>query len=85
MQIEVMIKQKNFEEAVARKNLTYIDLAEKLGINRIYLSNVKNGKLPGFNPSAKLRQRMLDVLGVQFDDIFAISNAGKKGKGKKAR
>lgn len=85
MQIEVMIKQKNFEEAVARKNFTYADLAGQLGINRIYLSNIKNSKLPGFRPSAKLRQKMLDILGVQFDEIFEIVDTTKKGRKKHKR
>lgn len=74
MKTYVFIKERAFEKAVARANLTYLELADKLDINRIYLSNVKNGKLPEFRPSGKLREKMLTVLGVKFDDIFKIKN-----------
>lgn len=74
MKIEVQIREKEFEEAVARKNLTMTALAERLEINRVYLSNIKNSRLGSFRPSAKLRERILEVLGVQFDDVFKIIN-----------
>jgi len=78
MKIEVQVKQKEFETAVARKNITYLKLADKLNINRIYLSNIKNGKLTAFKPSGKLREKILKVLGVEFDDIFEIKNHEKE-------
>ena len=82
MEIEVQIKQKPFEEAVARTNVTYVELAEKLGVNRIYLSNVKNVKLPQFKPSGHLRKKLMEVLNVEFDEIFEVVN-NKKSRAKK--
>ena len=78
MEIEVQVKQKEFEVAVARKNMTYLEVAKVLKINRIYLSNIKNGKLSAFKPSGKLRKKIMKVLDVKFDDIFEIKNHEKK-------
>ena len=72
MEIKVFIKQKAFEEAVVRSNMTYLQLAKKLKINRIYLSNIKNEKCPDFRPSANLRKKLMDVLDVEFDTIFKV-------------
>ena len=72
MEVKVFIKQKPFEEAVVRTNLTYLQLAKKLKINRIYLSNIKNEKLVDFRPSAGLRKKLMDILGVEFDEIFKV-------------
>ena len=75
MQITVHIKEQEFEKAVARKNLTYERLADMLDVNRGYLSNIKNEKLIQYNPSAKLRQKVMEILGVEFDDIFVVKEA----------
>jgi hypothetical protein len=90
MKTQVHIKQKEFEELVMRRGFSYKDLAEKhLDCSRIYLSNLKNENAPDFRPSGKLRERMLKVLGCQFDDIFLIKQVedngavGAKVKGKK--
>jgi transcriptional regulator with XRE-family HTH domain len=80
MKVKVQIKQKEFEEAVVRANMTYLQLAKKLKINRIYLSNIKNDKFPEFRPSAKLRIKLMEILKVEFDDIFKISKSAKNGK-----
>ena len=75
MQITVHIKEQEFEKVVARKNLTYEKLAHMLDVNRGYLSNIKNEKLIQYNPSAKLRQKVMEILGVEFDDIFVVKEA----------
>jgi len=78
MKVEVQIKEQALDEMVARRNMTYADLAKKLGVNRIYLSNIKNNRLPSFRPSAKLRQKLMDTLGVQFDEVFDVITPKKK-------
>jgi len=85
MEVRVQIKQRAFEEAVARANLTYIEVAKMLGINRIYLSNLKNEKFPEFRPSGKLRENILKLFNdrnveTEFDDIFKITKNGRNGK-----
>ena len=55
-----------------RRNLTQNQLAGLLGLTSGYLSQVINGVK---SPSAALRQRMQDVLGVEFDDLFETVEA----------
>ena len=52
-----------------RRNLTQNQLAVLLGLTSGYLSQVINGVK---SPSAALRQRMQDVLGAEFDDLFEM-------------
>ena len=70
--MRVAIKQKNFETAVLRKNLTYKDLAEKLGVSKVYLSSIKNETLPNFRPSAEIREKLMKILDKKFDYLFKI-------------
>jgi len=72
MRTKVKIKEREFEVLVARANLNYLQLAEKCGVNKVYLSNVKNENLPHCRPSAKLRDKLVEILNVKFDDIFEI-------------
>ena len=83
MGTQVHIKQREFEEASIRRGLTYKELAEKLGISRIYLSNLKNVKCPNFRPSGALRERLMKELNCKFDDIFEIKQVVGNGKLKK--
>jgi len=76
MEVYAKMKKKEFEQALLRSNMTMIEVASECGINRIYLSNIKNSKATE-RPSGKLRKRILDVLNehgaeVRFDDIFEI-------------
>ena len=72
MSVRVKVKQKDFERCVAQKNMSYSNLAENLGISRTYLSNIKNEKVLVHTPSARLRKRILEELGVEFDEIFEV-------------
>lgn len=71
----VYIKKERFEELLARKNLNQDDFAKVLGINRAYLSTLKDPEKYDLSPSPDLRERMLKALEVQFDDIFFIKNS----------
>jgi len=79
MRTQVHIKQRLFEELAVRKGLTYKELAVKLGISRIYLSNLKNEKCLNFRPSGALRERIMKELNCKFDDIFEIKQVNGNG------
>ena len=72
MKLKVYIRQRPFEEAVARKGLSYKDFAKRLRISRIYLSNLKSEKSPDYRPSGELREKIMKILGVIFDEIFVM-------------
>lgn len=71
----VYIKKERFEEILARKNLNQDDFAKMLGINRTYLSTLKEPEKYDLSPGPDLRERMLKILEVKFDDIFFIQNS----------
>ena len=72
MKLEIHLKEKEFEEAVAKKNISYSELAKKVGISRVYLSNIKRENDKRFRASPHLRQRLIEFLGVEFADIFKM-------------
>jgi DNA-binding XRE family transcriptional regulator len=73
MKTVVRIKQKEFEAIAMRMNLTYKKLAERIGISRVYLSQIKNEKYRSYYPSGQLRTKILKLLRCKFDDIFEIT------------
>lgn len=54
---------------MARQNISQNELAKKLGITSGYMSQLVCGTR---YPSPKVRQRILDVLDMDFDDVFLI-------------
>ena len=82
---QVKIKEKAFESAVIRKNLTYKELAKRLGITKVYLSNLKSDKAPMYCPSGTLRKKILKELDVSFDKIFEIKDIRNNEKTRKLR
>ena len=74
----VFIKPEPFDLAVKRMNFQYTVLAKRLGITRTYLTILRQGRKTDNHPSAPLRQRMLKVLKVKFDDIFEIVTIDKQ-------
>lgn len=74
MRTVVRIKQKEFQALVQRLNLkSYKALAEKLGISRVYLSQIKNEKHQNYYPSGQLRTKILKLLQCKFDDVFQVT------------
>jgi len=70
MMIKVLIKQREFEKLLARKNKSQNWLAMRLGISSGYMSQLMQGSRC---PSPELRARILKVFGGQsFDDIFRL-------------
>lgn len=79
--VRVSLNRQVLEIAVVRRNISQNGLAQKLGISKSYLSLVVTGKR---EPSAAMRQRILDYLrDYTFDDLFVIE-AGEDGDGSKA-
>jgi len=70
----VYLKKQNFEEILARKNLSQEEFARILDITCSYLSMLKDPEKYDFGPSPELRENMLKTLEVGFDDIFFIQN-----------
>jgi len=81
---QVHIKQRVFEAAVLKLDISYGELADRLGIHRAYLSNIKNEKLKDFRPSRELRKKICEVLGVKPEKLFVIKTAKKPKRKKKA-
>ena len=79
--VRVSLNRQVLEIAIVRRNISQNGLAQKLGISKSYLSLVVTGKR---EPSAAMRQRLLDYLrDYTFDDLFVIE-AGEDGDGSKA-
>lgn len=70
----VFLRRQQFEELVARKNISLEDLAKILGVTRPYLSMLKDPQKYNFSPSPDLREKMLKFFNCKFDDIFFIQS-----------
>ena len=55
-----------------RLNMTKNELASRCGLSTGYLSQLLNGKR---NPSPATRQRLQEVLGAEFDELFIVEEA----------
>lgn len=58
-------------------SLTQEKLARKVGISRIYLSELENGRKN--NPSTKTLQKIAKALGVSVTELFNELNTGATG------
>ena len=66
--MRVRLKLDGLHELIARSNLSQNHWAMKLGLSRGHWSDIVNGKHP--YPSAKTRERMVEVFGVEVQDLF---------------
>lgn len=67
--VTVRLKAAELETALARRNLTKTAFAHLAGLHRTHLSDLLAGRV---SPGPRTRQRLLDVLGGDFDEIFEI-------------
>lgn len=81
--MSVYIKKQEFENLLAKRNLAQDDFAKILGVTREYISMLKDPAKYDNSPSPELREKMLKVLVVTFDDIFFIQNFRFSGNGQK--
>jgi putative transcriptional regulator len=65
-----MFKIKHIRE---RNGITQEKLAEKVGISRIYLNELENGRKK--NPSFKLLEKIAKALEVKISDLFEDESA----------
>ena len=71
--LKVLVRQREVERFLTRRNLSQNAFAERLGISSGYISQLMRGER---YPLAELRARILRSLrGVSFDDIFEIVDA----------
>ena len=67
--IRVRVNQDAVQVAMAKRNMSQNMLAIRAGISSGYISQLMCGTR---YPSPRVRQKILDVLGMDFDDIFII-------------
>jgi predicted permease len=68
--MRVRLNQQRLLAHLAQSRLSQNHWALKLGISRGHWSEIVNGKHP--YPSPKTRERMLEVLGLPFDELFEV-------------
>ncbi len=67
--MRVRVKRAAIEMALVRRNWTKTALAGLAGLHRTHLSDLLSGRT---SPGPRTRQRILDLLGGEFDDFFEI-------------
>lgn len=68
--LKVLIKQREVERFLTKRNLSQNAFAERLGISSGYMSQLMRGSR---YPSAELRAKILRSLkNINFDDVFQI-------------
>jgi len=67
--MRVRLKRVAVEAALVRRNWTKTALARLAGLHRTHLSDLLSGRT---SPGPHTRQRILDILGGEFDDFFEI-------------
>ena len=68
--MRVRLKLDRLHDLMARSNLSQNHWAIKIGMSRGHWSEIVNGK--HVHPSPKTRERMMEVFGASFDDLFEI-------------
>jgi transcriptional regulator with XRE-family HTH domain len=56
------------KEIMEEKGVTSVSLAEAVGIHKVSVSNIINGKI---NPSAETLEKIAEALGVEMWELFA--------------
>jgi transcriptional regulator with XRE-family HTH domain len=70
--MKVKLKAEAIHRILARKNLSQNWLAQRIGTNSGYMSQMLAGKR---NPSPEMRRKILDVLkDYKFDDLFTLQD-----------
>ena len=75
--MRVRLKLDRLHDLIARGNLSQNHWAIKIGMSRGHWSEIVNGK--HIHPSPKTRERMVEVFGVSFDDLFEIEADAQSG------
>ncbi len=75
--LKVSLNRQALELFLIKRNMSQNMLAMRAGISSGYMSQVMRGAR---RPSPRLRQRLLDVLGLSFDDLFLIEEVYRNGQ-----
>ncbi|HEX9895761.1 MAG TPA: protein kinase, partial [Gemmatimonadales bacterium] len=75
--MRVRLRHDQLQRLLANSPLSQNHWALKLGFSRGHWSEIVNGRHP--YPSARTRERILEVFGVAFDILFAIEDAAPAG------
>ena len=67
--VKVRVNQDAVQVAMAKRNMSQNMLAIRAGISSGYISQIICGTR---YPSPRVRQKILDILGMDFDDVFII-------------
>ena len=67
--LRVKVKRDVIEKTLIRQNRSKKELAGIIGVTRSYLSGICTGRR---EPSAAMRQRLLNYFKISFDDLFTI-------------
>lgn len=57
----------NLKQIRTNKNITQMEIAEKLGVNKSFISNIENGKT---NPTLSTITSLATALGVSTNELF---------------
>ena len=68
----MIVLKNNLKEIRTQKGITQIDLAEQVGVTRMTISSLENGR---FCPTAKLAAELASLLEVKFEDLFYLDKA----------
>ena len=68
--MRIRLKIDRLQQILAQSSLSQNHWAIRLGLSKGHLSNLLSGKHP--YPSARTRERMLEVLNVPFDELFEV-------------
>jgi putative ABC transport system permease protein len=75
--VRVRLRQQRLLDLLAQSTLSQNHWAIKLGISRGHWSEIVNGKHPF--PSPKTRERLLEVFGMAFDELFEVESGPQGG------
>lgn len=67
--VRVRVNKDAVQVAIAKRNMSQNMLAIRAGISSGYISQIMCGTR---YPSPRVRQKILDVLSMDFDDVFII-------------
>lgn len=61
----------NIEALLTKKNITYSELAEKVGVSAAYLNMIANEKRT--NPSLEVMKKIAEALGTKVEKVFNLN------------
>ncbi|OKP82844.1 hypothetical protein A3844_23025 [Paenibacillus helianthi] len=76
--MKAVIKAEKLTELMFRKGWTRRQLAKSAGIGEVTAQQVCNGQR---NPSPPVAKKIVDALGVEFEDIFELTPVSRSEQG----